>query len=528
MAVLAAMAAPLIALCWLAVSNDVGTDSLVHLATTVLPRYVWTSALLVCIVLSVVLTLGVSCAWLVAAYDFPGRGWLQAALMMPLALPAFVIAYAYTDALDVSGPVQTALRGWLGVTVGEFRLPDIRSVPGAGVVLGLALYPYVYMLARTAFAERSASLSEAARSLGLSPLQAWWRVVWPVARPSVAAGCALVLMETLADFGTVSYFAVDTFTAGIYRAWQGLGDKVTAARLAIVLLAVVGVLIWLERRQRLRMRYFGRGGRPAPRRALGRAQGMLVAVFCAAPFALGFVLPLLLLVRAWLASGAALDLRLVDWMLNTATLAALATLVTVPLALLGAYLGRLAAHRIVSGALALACAGYAMPGVVLGVGLLSWIGAVDRALGAVVLGGSIVAVVYAYLVRFFSVAFQGLESGLARISPSMDQSARSLGRSPAGVLREIHWPLLRPSLATAGLLVFVDCLKELPATLVLRPFDFDTLAVVAYHFAADERLGEAAGPALLIALVGSVPVLLLAGRGRRRDRHARILVSSGA
>jgi iron(III) transport system permease protein len=514
--------APILVLLVLAGSPDGGWDTLRHLAATVLPAALASSLLLALIVLAVVLLIGVGTGWLIAAYEFPGRAFLSWALMLPLAMPAFVLAYGYTDFLDVSGPLQTWLREVTGWRIRSYWFPDVRSLPAAGVFLGLALYPYVYMLARNAFAERSASLAEAARSMGLSPGAAWLRVTWPVARPAVAAGCALVLMETLADFGVVSYFGVDTLTSAIYRAWQGLGDRVAAARLAFVLLGLVGVLVWLERRQRARMRFYARAPRPAPRIRLTARRGWLALCAGAVPVLLGFVVPAILLVRAWLDAGLPFDPRLGAWVRNSLLLAGLATAMILPVALLTAYAMRVAGGRLVAVAVALACAGYALPGVVIGVGLMTWVGLVDRALGVMLLGGSAVAVVYAYGVRFFSIAYQGVEAALARVSPSMDQSARSLGLSPSEVLRAVHWPLLKPSLAGAGLLVFVDCLKELPATLVLRPFDFDTLAVSAYHFAADERLAEAALPSLLIVLAGLVPVLLLSRVSAGDPRSRRV------
>lgn len=509
-------AAPLLVLLALAVSPAGGWDTLAHLFTTVLPAAFWSSLSLSVIVLAVVLTIGVGCGWLVAAHDFPGRRTLSWALVLPLAMPAFVLAYAYTDFLDTSGPLQTWLREFTGWSVRQYWFPDVRSLPGAGLFLGLALYPYVYMLARTAFADRSASLAEAARSLGSSPRQAWWRVIWPVARPAVAAGCALVLMETLADFGVVSYFGIDTLTAGIYRSWQGMGDRIAAARLSFALLALVGLLVWVERRQRDRMRFHARSVRPAPRVALVGARGWGALAVGSLPVFFGFLLPALLLLRAWWSAEVAFDGRAGGWILHSLLLAGSATALILPVALITAYAARLVRNRFVSAAVAMACAGYALPGVVIGVGLMAWVGTIDRLLGAMIVGGTAAAVVYAYGVRFFSIAYQGTEAALARISPSMDQSARSLGLSPLQVLGRVHWPLLRPSLAGAALLVFVDCLKELPATLVLRPFDFDTLAVSAYHFAADERLAEAALPSLLIVAAGLVPVLLLSrvsGRG---------------
>jgi iron(III) transport system permease protein len=511
-----AVAAPIFALLWLAFApaGPQVDGSLAHLFGTVLPRYTLTTAKLALTVLAVVLVLGVSTGWLVAAYEFPGRGALSWMLVLPLATPAFVMAYAYTDFLASFGPLQSGLRRLTGWEVGDYWFPDIHSWPAAGAFLGLALYPYVYLLARAAFADRSVSLGEAARSLGMSRRRTWWRVTWPVARPAVVAGCALAMMETLADFGTVAYFAVDSFTAGIYRAWQGMGDRVGAARLAVMLLVLVLAMLVLERGQRGRMQFYVRSPRPAPRRPLHGVAAWRATLVCVVPVVLGFFLPALLLTLAWLGNGGGWDARLPRWIANTAWLSACGVAVVLPVALVAAYSARVASSPTLRGALLFANTGYALPGVVLGVGLLILSGSIDRGLAAVgipalLAGGSATAVVYAYAVRFFSVAYQGVESGLKRISPSMDHSARSLGRRPLEVLAEVHWPLMRRSVAAAALLVAIDCLKELPATLVLRPFDFDTLAVVAYQFASDERLAEAALPALLIVLVGVAPVLWL-------------------
>jgi iron(III) transport system permease protein len=514
-----AVLAPLLALLAVAL-QPTGVDSLVHLISTVLPRYTLTSLALVLLVGVFVLLLGVGAGWIIAAFDFPGRRWLEVAMILPLAIPAFVIAYAYTDFLDTSGPLQAWLRSVTGWQIGEYWFPQVRSLGGAAVFLSLALYPYVYMLARNAFAERSESLADAARSLGLPRHVVWWRVTWPVARPAVVAGVTLVMMETLADFGTVSFFAVDTFSAGIYRAWQGLGDRTAAARLSIALLGAVLLLVWLERRQRGRMAFHARSSRPARPRRLQGPTAAAAFVACFTPVAFGFLLPALLLVRAWQAEGGVLDPRLFGWAANTAILSGLAVAVIVPLALGLAYAVRSVAARWMTALAAVAGTGYAVPGIVLGVGLLAVIGAIDRVAafgtGGLLVGGTAVAVVYAYCVRFLAVAQHGLDASLKRISPSMDASARTLGAGQMEVLTRVHWPLLRPSVATAALLVFVDCLKELPATLVLRPFNYDTLAVVAYNFASDERLGEAALPSLVIVLVGLVPVTILARSFRRR------------
>jgi iron(III) transport system permease protein len=529
--VAAFVVAPMAALAWVALQPS-GTDSLAHLASTVLPRYTLTSLALVAQVAVFVLLLGVGAGWLVAAYEFPGRRVLEVAMILPLAMPAFVLAYAYTDFLDTSGPLQGWLRTATGLAIGEYWFPPVRSLTGAALFLALALYPYVYMLARNAFAERSESLAEAARSLGMPAPLVWWRVTWPVGRPAVVAGLTLVTMETLADFGTVNFFAVDTFSAGIYRAWQGLGDRTAAARLAIVLLAAVLALVWVERRQRGRMAFHARSSRPARVRRLRGARAWAATLACATPAVLGFALPAVLLVHAAAGQGAGLDPRLFKWASHTALLSGMAVAVVVPLALGLAYAGRLLPSRRIATLSAVAGAGYAVPGIVLGVGLLAVVGAIDRAASVwpgtgLLLGGTAVAVVYAYCVRFFAVAQHGLEASLQRIGPSMDASARTLGAGWFEMLRRVHWPLLRPSIATAALLVFVDCLKELPATLVLRPFDFDTLAVVAYNFAADERLGEAALPSLVIVAVGLLPVTVLA-RSFRRQPDRSVSPANGA
>lgn len=516
------VALPILAVVWLAVTPDLsGADTgsiLGHLFGTVLPRYTLTTAKLALMVLAVVLWIGVSTGWLIASCEFPGRRTLSWMLVLPLSTPAFVMAYAYTDFFASYGLLQRGFRALTGLRIDEYWFPDIHSWPAAGLFLGLALYPYVYLLARAAFADRSPSLADAGRSLGMSARRVWWRITWPVARPAVVAGCTLALMETLADFGTVAYFSVDSFTAGIYRVWQSMGDRAGAARLATMLLAIVVALLLVERGQRGRMQFHVRSPRPAPRVRLRGGAALRATLVCTLPIVFGFLLPALLLAHEWIDGGALLDRRLFDWIRNTTILAGGGVLVVLPGALVATYAARVSASPILRGALIFANTGYALPGVVLGVGLLIISGWLDHALApltqafgvpALFAGGSIVACVYAYAVRFFPVAYQSIDSGLARISVSMDQSARSLGRRPLQVLREIHWPLMRRSVGAAALLVFIDCLKELPATLVLRPFDFDTLAVVTYQFASDERLAEAALPALVIVLVGVVPVVWL-------------------
>jgi len=496
-----------------------------HLARTVLGTYVINTALLTLGVAAGVISMGVLAAWLVTAYSFPGRRVLEWALVLPLAMPAYVMAYAYTDWLQFAGPVQTALRAATGWQAREYWFPDIRSLPGAVALLALALYPYVYLLARTAFVDVSRSALEAARLAGLGAWGGFRRVALPIARPAVAAGTALALMETLADFGTVSYFGLEVFTTGIFKAWMSMGDVAAAAQLSACLLVFVAVLVAVERASRGRAGYASATRKRSPPQRLSGAAAWLAFAACAMPVLLGFALPAALLANlAWgePVSGA----RLSALVGNSFTLAGIAAALGVALATAMAYAARLARGP-GSGTVALAnraaSLGYAIPGAVIAVGVLvplgrldNWIAdGIEAATGAkpgLLLTGTIVALVYAYLVRFLAVALQTVEAGLAKITPRMDDAARSLGASPAKALARVHAPLLASSLASAALLLFVDVMKELPATFALRPFNFDTLAIEAYNLAKDERLAEAAAPSLVIVAIGLVPLLVVTRR----------------
>lgn len=502
-------------------------ETLAHLAGTVIPRAALETFLLVALVTVGVTVLGTTSAWLVAALDFPGRRVFEWAMLLPLAMPGYIVAYAYTDFLQFAGPLQSALRETFGWQRADYWFPEIRSLPGAAFVFTVVLYPYVYLLARTAFLARTASMIDAARSLGLSPLATWLRVNLPLARPAVAAGALLALMETVADYGAAAYFGLQTFTTSIYRAWFSLGDRTAASQLAAVLLLVVLVITALELRLRGRARFFAapNSARPAPRSVLTGARRWLAFVGCCVPIALGFVLPVAILIHLLLPTLAAAPLaRYARWLANSLTIGAAAAILTLTVALAIAYAARLMptgmVGRVVRFAARTLNLGYAMPGAVLAVGILVPLAAFDNALDAwlrqtigigsgLLITGTVVALLYAYLVRYFAVGYQPVEAGLARITPAMDASARSLGATPAETFRRVHLPLLAPSVLAGCLLVFVDVMKELPATLVLRPFNFDTLAVIAYQFAADERLGEAALPSLTIVAVGVVPVILL-------------------
>ena len=528
LAVLAAM--PIAAVLVLGLSPGHG-DVWGHLAATVLPGFVANTLALVVLVGAGVAFGGTVTAWLVTNRRFPGDHFFEWALLLPLAMPAYVMAYAYTDWLDYAGPVQTLLRRVSGWARGDYWFPDVRSLPGAAAMFIAVLYPYVYLLARTAFLERPASLIEAARTMGLDARRAFWRVDLPLARPAVAGGIALALMETLADYGTVAYFALDTFTTGIYRAWFSLGDRVAAAQLSAALLAFVIGAVLLERWSRGATRVAAgsrqRSHKVPPQPALAGWRGWLATLICAAPIVIGFALPLALLGRLALSEpglpGAA---RFAELAWNSFRVAGLTAMLAVIFAIVVAYAVRLAPGALTRGTSRLLGLGYAVPGSVLAVGVLLPVGAADVWLArflhehfgvppGLILTGTIAALIYAYLVRHFAVAWNGIEPGFARITPSMDAAARGLGAGTLGTLTRVHAPLLSRTAAAAALLVFVDVMKELPATLVLRPFNFDTLATQTYTLAKDERLAEAALPSLAIVAVGILPLLILARAVRR-------------
>ena len=508
-----------------------------HLGATVLPGYLVNTLLLVLVVSLGTAIGGTASGWLIARRRFPGSSFLEWALLLPLAMPSYVMAYAYTDFLQYAGPLQSALRALFGWSRQDYFFPDVRSLGGAATMFVFALYPYVYLLARTAFIERPPALVEAARTLGLNRRQAFWRVELPLARPAIAAGTALVLMETLADYGTVAYFGVDTFTTGIYRAWFSLGDRAAAAQLAIALLAFVIAAVALERASRGERRSFGglRGRQTqhfAPVRLTGTG-AWSATVICAIPLLFGFVIPVLLLLRLLFGdTQVVLTDRFLGLAWNSLRVALLAAVLAVMLATIVTYAARLGpglATRIGSRMLTL---GYAVPGTVLAVGVLLPLGAVDNWLAdslrsetafrpGLLLTGTVFALIYAYLVRYFAVAWNAIEPGFARITPAMDAAARGLGAGVFGTFVRVHAPLLGRSAAVALLLVFIDVMKELPATLVLRPFNFDTLATQAYMLAKDERLAEAALPSLAIVAVGLVPLVTLARMAQRGSADPR-------
>ena len=509
---------------------------LLHQAQTVLAGYALQSLLLAGFVACGVALLGGGAAAAVALFEFPGRRAFEWMLLLPMAMPAYVLAYAYTDFLQYSGPLQSALRAASGAQ--QALWPDVRSLPGAVVLFVLCLYPYVYLLVRTALAERGVQMMEAARLLGAGLWRRIGAVALPLARPALVAGVALALMETLADYGVGAYFGLGTFSTGIYKAWLVMNDRIAAAQLASLLLLLVALLLWAERRARRHLRFASTRAGSLAASNEGRAvvlHGRLAWLawsLCAVPVVFGFVLPLLLLARlVWQeARFGAIGLplaRFAQWCLTSFQLAAVAAALAAGLALALAFALRVAATRtdrgwrtrLLATAVRAVALGYALPGAVIAVGILLPVGAVQALWPAAPLGtivtGSVAGLFYAYLVRFSAVALQSIEAGYDRLPASLDDSARMLGASRLRLLAEVHAPLLRRSVLVAALLVFVDVMKELPATLVLRPFNSDTLAVVAYNLARDERLAEAALPSLAIVAVGLLPVLLLSRAMRR-------------
>ncbi len=503
-----------------------------HLLDTVLNDYLINSLLLLLGVGMGVLILGVPTAWLTSMCSFPGRRWLSWALLLPLAMPAYIIAYTYAGLLDFAGPVQSWIRDLTGLSYGDYWFFEIRSLGGAIIMMSLVLYPYVYLLARAAFLEQSVSSIEVGCSLGYSRWQALWKLALPMARPAIIAGLSLALMETLADYGTVQYYGVSTFTTGIFRTFYGYGDTAAAAQLAASLLAFVILLVLLERYYRRRARYHSAAESRA--RAdlipLSGSKAIMACVICLSPLMFGFIIPATQLLFWAVFEAEPLGWDFVGLAWNSFSLAFLAAIIAVILAIILSYAKRTKPIKPVRTVLAMAGFGYALPGTIIAIGVLIPLAWLDHRLidifgslgwdsPGLLLSGSLVALLFAYTVRFLAVALGSVQSGLEKIKPSLDHVGRSMGHSPLDILRKIHVPLMRSSILTAVLIVFVDVLKELPATLILRPFNFNTMAVRAYELASDERLVDAAPASIMIVLVGLIPVLMLHASIARRRPH---------
>ncbi len=494
-----------------------------HLAETQLQDIVFNTVVLLLGVGIGTVLIGTGTAWLVTMYRFPGSRMLQWALLLPLVMPTYIIGYAYADLLTFAGPLQSALRAAMGWSRGDYWFPEFGSPQGVALLFTLVLYPYVYLAARAAFLGQSQSLLEASRILGNGPWRTFLRVGLPLARPAIAAGAALALLETLADFGTVQYYGIHTFTTAIYRTWYGMGNREGAAQLSMLLILIAVTLVALEYRSRGRARFTIASNlryvaEPAQ---LALPAGLAALAACAVPILLGFVVPTMHLAQLAMSSGVLVtDRQFVGDAFNSLILATVAAATIVGLAVFLSYAGRLVRRRLLHRTIAFASLGYAIPGAVIAVGVLLPLAFADHGLDllsrqvlgiptGLLLSGTAFALVVAYTVRFLAVGMANVSPGLAAIDPAMDASARILGARPRDVLWRIHLPMLKAPALTAGIVAFVEVLKELPATLLIRPFNFDTLAIGVYRFASDERLAQAAVGSILIVTVSLAPVILL-------------------
>lgn len=520
--ILAIMAVPVAAVIYLALSP--ADNAWPHLLATVLPEALAQTIWLAVGTGALTLTVGTGTAWLVTMYRFPGRALLDRLLVIPLAVPTYIIAYCYAEIFDYAGPAQTALRAWFGWTsVRDYWFPDIRSLGGAIFVLSAVFYPYVYLAARASFVQQSVCTLEVARTLGRTSMGAFWAVALPLARPGLAAGTALVVMECFNDLGAVQHLGVQTLSASIYSTWLQRSNLGGAAQLATVMLTLVVVLFALERLARGGAKIHHTTGRyrAIPFQDIKGWRGYAAAILCALPFLAGFVLPFSVLVSDAIGhAGIALEggFLLAAW--HSLLLSTITATVAVALALLLAYARRVAANGFTRPAVRVAGLGYALPGTVLAIGILIPLAGLDNHIDALfrnlfgistglLISGTMAALIYAYVIRFLGVAVGGIEAGLERVSPNLDAAARALGETALSTLWRVHLPLLLPALGAAGLLVFVDTLKELPATLLLRPFNFETLSTHVYGFAALEQIEGGALGALTIVLAGLVPLILL-------------------
>lgn len=532
-----ALALPVITILYLAVMP--AENIWPHLVSTVLPGYLWRTLVLLLGVGAITFVTGTAVAWLVTACSFPLRRVFQWASLIPMAMPGYIVAYAYVDFLSYAGPLQTWLRGIFGWTSpADYWFPEIRSMGGAIFVLSMVLYPYVFLTARASFIRQPATQLEVARALGQTSWGAFRTIALPLARPAIAVGVSLALMECVNDIGAAGFFGVRTLTLGIYTTWLSQGNLGGAAQIAAVMLIFVFALVWIERKARRQQAYVmpSQRSRTADRVKLKGWRRWLAFAVCLTPILIGFVVPAAVLLNFALHHlEYALSLSYLKAAGHSLLLAALAACIAVFLGVILGYANRLAKTGVTSKVIRLASMGYAIPGTVLGIGVLIPLAAFDNALDGfmrsnfgivtgLLLSGSIAAITFAYVARFLAVSFGSIESGLEKVTPNVAAAARTLGRSPIAAFIEVHLPLLRPALVSAALLVFVDCMKELPATLILRPFDFETLATTVFMLASLDQLEESALPALTIVVVGLLPVILLSRslHDPRINRIARV------
>ncbi|WP_413471830.1 ABC transporter permease [Shewanella baltica] len=521
---------PLVALILQALQPDEAVFG--HLMATVLPTYIINSLLLIFWVSLGTLLLALPCAWLMARCEFVGRRYLQWALLLPLAMPGYIVAYVYTDLLDYAGPVQRSLRtifSWSSPQ--DYFFPDIRTLGGAACMLSLVLFPYIYLLARTAFMEQSLSLAHASRIMGCSPWQSFWRLSLPMARPALSVGVALVAMETAADFATVNYFAVPTLTTAVYDTWLGYGNLTAAAKLSAIILLVVFSLIGFERFARRKQQLFQKQSRiqAIDLYRLSTAQTAVALSFCATLLLLAFLLPFGILLsyaigyfeQSWDKSFWLLSL-------NSLSLALITSFICCLIALLLMFVRRISPRSSDALPSRLASTGYALPGTVLAIGVLVPLTMLDFAINdladllgldgpGLILTGSVVALIFAFCVRFVAIAIGSVESSYKRISPSLDMVSLTMGQGPRQLLQRVHLPLLGKGLFAGALLVFIESMKELPAALLLRPIGFENLATYVFQFVSDEKLEHGALAAIVIVLVGLVPLIYL---NRSLEQHS--------
>lgn len=494
-----------------------------HLVENLLAEYISHSVILVLGVAIGTFVIGVSSAWLTSVCNFPAKRFFSWALLLPLAMPAYIIAYTYTGLFDLSGPFQSYYRELSGLEYGEYWFPEIRSLGGAISMLSLVLYPYVYLLSRAAFLDQSVCVLEASRSLGLNPWQSFIKVALPLARPAIVAGLSLALMETLADYGTVSYFGISVFTTGIFRTWFGLGDSVAAAKLASILLLFVFSLVLLERWSRKQAKYHHSGNSYKKINEFNLTGYKAIGAFliCFIPLFLGFILPAFQLFL-WALETYQYMIDDDFWVLvqNTVLLGFVSAIIALFLAIFLAYGKRMLNTKKIKISIRITAIGYAVPGTIIAIGVIIPFAWLDQSINhwaneffdiqtGLIFSGTLFALIFAYMVRFLAVSIQAVEAGLDKIKPSIDNAASSLGYTPKKALFKVHLPIMKGTLLTAIMIVFVDVMKELPATLILRPFDFNTLAVRAFELASDERLADSSTAALMIVIVGLIPVILL-------------------
>ncbi|MGF1766593.1 iron ABC transporter permease [Enterovibrio makurazakiensis] len=513
---------PILAIFYTAVGES--DDVFGHLMSTVMGTYTLNTILLVVGTVFLSLLMGIPSAWLMANYSIPGDRWLQWALVLPLAMPGYIVGYIYTDWFDYAGPIQLFLRDITGWTsAAQYWFPDLRTLPGACFVLALVLHPYIYLLARAAFMEQSLTLTQSARLMGCSPLQSFLRVSLPLARPAIAVGASLVAMETLGDFGTVNYFAVSTLTTAVYDTWLGYSNLNAAAKISAIMLVVIFLLISSERYSRRKQKLFSQNvsaDKIAKAPLLGKYK-VLASIWCWGIVAIAFLAPLgQLLIYAWDYHSSSSIEDFIQYSFNSLYVSSIAAVVALIIALLVNFYRRFSATPASNVPMRMSSLGYAVPGTVLAIGVLISLTSVDHAINdfakvmdwgrpGLLFSGTMFALLTAFVVRFSAVAIGSVESSLAKVSPSLDMAARTMGCNAKSIIKRVQLPLIRRGCLIAMLLVFIESMKELNAALLLRPFNFETLATYVFNYASDEHLEYAALPAILLVVVGLIPLIMI-------------------